>query len=83
MTNQNKDLIESTKRLLFEQHSASDRSYSSQQDSLDKAFTTILFAEIAFYASKIISNECHIWIDIILYYNDVGYIYLYELWSKK
>lgn len=58
-------LKESTKKLLFEQHSSAGRAYNSQQDSLDKAFTTILFAEIGFYISKIKPVEGNFWADCV------------------
>ncbi len=61
----NENLKESTKKFLFEQHSSDGRAYSSQQDGLDKAFTTILFAEIAFYISRIDPLDGIFWLDLI------------------
>ncbi|MBP9742394.1 MAG: hypothetical protein KBD37_03455 [Burkholderiales bacterium] len=46
-------LIEITKKLLFEQAKSAMTSFDSAQDSLDKAYLTIMFGNIAFYATKI------------------------------
>lgn len=59
----NESLNNSVKQVLFEQYSSARKAFSSQQDSLDKAYTTILFAEIAFYISRITPNDGHLFLD--------------------
>jgi hypothetical protein len=59
----NESLNNSVKQILFEQYSSSRKAFSSQQDSLDKAYTTILFAEIAFYISRITPNDGYFFSD--------------------
>ncbi|MBY0380032.1 MAG: hypothetical protein K2P99_06515 [Burkholderiales bacterium] len=46
-------LRETTQKILFEQAKSSMNSFDSAQDSLDKAYLTIMFGNIAFYATKI------------------------------
>lgn len=62
----NPNIKESTKKLLFEQHKSTVNSFDSAQDSLDKAFTAILFAEIAFYITKIKPHDASLTVNIII-----------------
>lgn len=53
MSNAKDNLVEATKKLLYEQANSAMNSYDSAPDSLDKAYLTIMFGNIAFYATKI------------------------------
>lgn len=65
-------LKESVRKLFFEQHRSALDSFDSSQDSLNKAFTAILFAEIAFYMTKITPVDSHILLDSLVMFYMVG-----------